>query len=40
MQLICDGAATKNDVLQASIDQYKEVFIKAKRDFLVIVQVS
>ncbi|KAJ9100565.1 hypothetical protein QFC21_003608 [Naganishia friedmannii] len=33
MQLICDGLESKRDVLEASLTQYREVFIKAKRDF-------
>lgn len=40
MQLICDGVQTKRDVLQFSIDQYKEVFIKARREFGTVVDVS
>ena len=38
MQLVCDGQQTKNDVLQFSIDQYKEVFIKARREFAIVVE--
>lgn len=40
MQMICDGVATKNEVLQDSIMQYQEVFVKAKREFETVVQVS
>jgi DNA topoisomerase-3 len=40
MQLICDGQQTKRDVLEFSINQYKEVFIKAKREFNTIVNVG
>jgi DNA topoisomerase-3 len=40
MQMICDGVATKNEVLQDSIMQYQEVYIKAKREFETVVQVS
>lgn len=40
MQLICDGQQTKQDVLAFSIDQYKEVFIKAKQEFNTVVTVS
>lgn len=40
MQLICDGAQAKRDVLQFSVDQYKDVFIKAKREFGTVVDVS
>jgi DNA topoisomerase-3 len=40
MQLICDGVQSKRDVLAFSVDQYKEVFIKAKREFGTVVDVS
>lgn len=40
MQLICDGVQSKRDVLQFSVDQYKEVFTKARRDFATIIDVS
>ncbi|KAJ9127198.1 hypothetical protein QFC24_001436, partial [Naganishia onofrii] len=36
MQLICDGEESKRDVLEASLIQYREVFIKAKRDFDIL----
>jgi len=39
MQMICDGVATKNEVLQDSIEQYQEVYVKAKREFETVVQV-
>jgi hypothetical protein len=40
MQLICDGAESKQNVLEASLMQYREVFVKAKRDFDVLYNVS
>lgn len=40
MQLICDGVQSKRDVLEFSIEQYKEVFIKARRDFNLVVEVT
>lgn len=40
MQQICDGALTKRDVLDASIVQYQEVYVKARNDFNTIVDVS
>lgn len=40
MQLICDGVQSKQDVLAFTIDQYKEVFIKARREFGTVVNVS
>ena len=39
MQLICDGALSKRDVMEESLTQYKEVFIKAKREWDTITQV-
>ncbi|GHJ87179.1 hypothetical protein NliqN6_3581 [Naganishia liquefaciens] len=36
MQLICDGVESKRNVLEASLMQYREVFIKAKRDFEIL----
>lgn len=40
MQRICDGLQTKRDVLNFTIEQYKEVYIKAKREFDTVVNVS
>lgn len=40
MQLICDGEESKHDVLEASLTQYREVFIKAKRDFEILYNAS
>lgn len=40
MQLICDGEESKHDVLEATLTQYREVFIKAKRDFEILYNVS
>lgn len=40
MQLICDGAETKHDVLAHSIEQYKDVFVKAKREMNTVIEVS
>lgn len=40
MQLICDGVSLKRDVMEESLTQYKEVFIKAKREWDKIIQVS
>lgn len=40
MQRICDGLQTKRDVLDFTIDQYKEVYIKARRQFDTVVTVS
>ncbi|TXT07533.1 hypothetical protein VHUM_03253 [Vanrija humicola] len=38
MQLICDGQQTKGDVLQLSVNEYKEVFVKARREFQTVVE--
>lgn len=40
MQMICDGVQSKQDVLAFTIDQYKEVFIKARREFGTVIDVS
>lgn len=40
MQLICDGVETKADVVQFSIEQYKEVFVKARREMEKVIEVS
>jgi DNA topoisomerase-3 len=39
MQMICDGLITKNDMLQDSVVQYQQVYIKARRQFDVVVEV-
>jgi hypothetical protein len=39
MQLICDGFRTKREVIDESLEQYKAVFVKARRDFHVLVEV-
>jgi len=40
MQLICDGARQKAEVLDTTIEEYKEVYIKARREFTTVVDVS
>jgi hypothetical protein len=40
MVQVCEGSKTKNDMLEEAIEQYKEIFIKAKRDFNKVVSVS
>ena len=40
MVQVCEGQKPKNDMLVESIDQYKEVYILAKRDFQKAMQVS
>ncbi|TFK44130.1 prokaryotic type I DNA topoisomerase [Crucibulum laeve] len=39
MVQVCERAVTKNDMLHQSIDQYKEMFIIAKREFNKVVTV-
>ncbi|KAK8847387.1 hypothetical protein IAR55_005245 [Kwoniella newhampshirensis] len=38
MQLICDGIRRKGEILEQTIDEYKEVFIKARREFPMIIE--
>jgi hypothetical protein len=40
MQQICDGLQTKRDVLHFMIEQYKEVYMKARREFQTVENVS
>jgi DNA topoisomerase-3 len=40
MQMICDGVRHKREVLDQSVEEYKEVYIKARREFDTIVEVS
>nr|XP_018265665.1 DNA topoisomerase III [Kwoniella dejecticola CBS 10117]OBR87823.1 DNA topoisomerase III [Kwoniella dejecticola CBS 10117] len=38
MQLVCDGLKVKREILDQTIEEYKEVFIKAKRDFDIVIE--
>jgi hypothetical protein len=40
MQQICDGLQSKRDVLHFMIEQYKEVYLKARREFQTVENVS
>lgn len=40
MVQVCEGTKTKNDMLEEAIQQYKEIFVKAKRDFNKVVSVG
>lgn len=40
MQLICDGVRGKREILQTTIEEYKEVFVKARREFQTVIDVS
>ncbi len=39
MQLICDGQATKAGVSEDSLEEYRGVYIKARREFNVLLDV-
>ncbi|TFY69145.1 hypothetical protein EVG20_g3279 [Dentipellis fragilis] len=39
MVQVCQGAKTKHEMIAEGIEQYKEMFIKAKRDFNKVVSV-
>ena len=39
MVQVCERTKTKREMEEQTVDQYKEVFIKAKRDFQKIVEV-
>lgn len=40
MQLICDGVRGKGEILQTTLEEYKEVFVKARREFQTVIDVS
>jgi DNA topoisomerase-3 len=40
MVRICEGTTTKQEVLEQSLEQYKEMFIIVKREFNRVVVVS
>ena len=40
MSAICDGERTKNDVIQETVEEYKEVFMRTKQNFNVLINVS
>lgn len=40
MQLICDGVRGKREILQTTIEEYKEVFVKARREFQTVIDVG
>ncbi|KAE8539089.1 hypothetical protein D1P53_005460 [Cryptococcus gattii VGV] len=37
MQLICDGVRGKGEILQTTLEEYKEVFFKARREFQTVI---
>jgi DNA topoisomerase-3 len=40
MVSVCERAKTKNDMLQESIEMYKDLYIRAKAEFNKVVTVS
>jgi hypothetical protein len=40
MVQVCQGTKTQNDMLVEAIEQYKEIFIKAKREFNKVFEVG
>jgi hypothetical protein len=40
MVQICEGTKTKNDMLTEGIEQYKDMFIRARGEFNKVVTVS
>lgn len=40
MKAICAGSTTRNDVVQKSVEQYKDVFVKSARQIGVLKEVS
>jgi DNA topoisomerase-3 len=40
MVKVCDGMKTQNDMLVEAIDQYREIFLKARRDFNKVISVG
>ncbi|WVO16515.1 hypothetical protein L204_104193 [Cryptococcus depauperatus] len=37
MQLICDGVRSKEGISEQTLDEYKEVFVKARREFHIVI---
>lgn len=40
MVQVCEGAKTKQIMLEESIEQYKDMYIRARSDFAKVVSVS
>lgn len=40
MAQICDGLRSKREVVDESVEQYREVFAKSRRDFSQIIAVG
>lgn len=39
MAAICAGQTTKNDVLQQSCDEYRELFLKTRQNLQTLIEV-
>lgn len=39
MVQVCEGLKTKNDMLEQAINQYKDIFMRAKNGFEKVVTV-
>lgn len=39
MQQICDGTKTKREVIDETLDEYREVYVKTKQEFATFVAV-
>jgi DNA topoisomerase-3 len=39
MVQVCDGAKTKDEMLMQSIEQYKDMYVIAKREFDKVISV-
>jgi DNA topoisomerase-3 len=39
MVQVCEGIKTKNDMVIEAVEQYKDIFIKARRNFEKVVSV-
>jgi hypothetical protein len=40
MNLICQGLRSKQEVINETLEEYREMYVKIKRDFDVLVEVS
>ena len=40
MVQVCEGIKTKDEMLAQSIEQYKDMFVMAKREFDKVIQVN
>lgn len=40
MVQVCGSLRTKHDMLEQSLEQYREVFIRARNNFAKVIQVS